>query len=491
MQPERPNILMITSDQHRADTLGCAGHPIVQTPHLDALAFAGRRFTEAYVDCPVCIPARTTLITGREAHHNGMPDYAENFRVSRAREHFLGSLLTRAGYQTRLIGKTHWHTEPSCRAGFEHVEFMAELRQERLFAGGGRCGDLTGHGYNELSTGLSELPPALHSTTWCVDRAVKFLGLRERAQPFALWVSLVDPHPPLVIQEPYYSLYRDADLPAVVCPKWIGSEREPAAIYVQRHAWNPLPLREPELRRAREVYCGMVTHLDHQLGRLLGALALTGDLENTLIVYSSDHGEHLGDHGLVGKRTFLEASAKVPLIVRPPGDTAARVASGAGTTVSQLVQWADLLPTLADYAGAEIPSDVDGRSLRPLIEGNTAPTWRTALHGQLAGHHQWRTGDLKFLYDTADGRELVFDLAEDPREERPLDPADPRVAALRAEFIAHLADENHNDVRNGQLVNHRQPRPDAAALRARHLHIQGLSPAALFADLPCDKHKWN
>ncbi len=117
----KPNVLFVTSDQHRADTLGCAGHPCVRTPHLDKLAQMGIRFDRAYADCPVCIPARTTLVTGIQAHVYGKPDYAIDYRIERRRELFLGSLLTQAGYQTQIMGKTHWHTEPSFRGGFEGV----------------------------------------------------------------------------------------------------------------------------------------------------------------------------------------------------------------------------------------------------------------------------------------------------------------------------------------------------------------------------------
>lgn len=185
----QPHILLITSDQHRADSLGCAGHPCVRTPHLDQLAFEGIRFENAYTDCPVCIPARTTLITGIQSHRYGMPAHNASFRLQRPRERFLGSLMTRAGYQTRLVGKRHWHTEPTFRAGFESVVPLTALIKERQFRMG-RTTNLTGMGGNEMHPTVSQFPPALYANDWIVDRCLEFLESREHEQPFFLWASL-------------------------------------------------------------------------------------------------------------------------------------------------------------------------------------------------------------------------------------------------------------------------------------------------------------
>ena len=465
-EPTRPNILLITSDQHRADTLGCAGHPSVHTPHLDLLAFQGTRFTNAYVDCPVCIPARTTLITGRRGHENGMPDYAERFRVNRRREDFLGSRLTAAGYQTELVGKTHWHTEPDFRGGFEHVTWLAELKRRQLVETG-RAGTLVGMGFNEFPPTLSAMPRHLHPTDWCVDRAIDFLATRERGQPFALWVSLLDPHPPLTIHEPYFSMYRGAEMPDPVVPGWIGTDAEPYDVYCNRLMFNKRPYTAAQVRRMREVYCGMVSNLDHQLGRVLGQLQAMGDLDETLIVYSSDHGEALGDAGSFGKRTFLECSAKVPLIVRPPASWDASI----GQTSGDLVEWADLLPTLCDAAGARVPDDVTGRSLRPAVCGEAMG--EHVLHGQLGGTHMLHDGRYKLMYCNDDGSSLCFDTRDDPHDEHPLHGEHP--ARLRQMLIEHLTDEGHEHVRDGALVNLGRARPDPAELRAKD--NLGLAPA--------------
>lgn len=472
----QPNILLITSDQHRADSLGCAGHPVVRTPHLDALAYQGMRFEHAYSNCPVCIPARTSLITGLQAHRYGMPAYCEEYRIERPREKFLGSLLTQAGYQTELVGKTHWHTSAQCRGGFEHVTWMSSLRKERLIKSG-RATTLDGMGFNEMSTTLSELPPELQMTNWVVDRALDFLDTREREQPFFLWTSFQDPHPPLVIHEPYYSMYQDATIPVPVLPEWCDSDACPAGLYNHRWMWNPGPLSPEEIHAARAVYYGMVTNLDHQIGRLFGQLIADGDWDNTLVIYLSDHGDQLGDHGDVAKSTFLEHSVRIPMILRPPADTGV----SPGVTSGALMDIADVLPTICEYAGVPAPEDIDGKSVAPVMRGETS-VHHEAIHGQIEDMHMWRTERYKYLYFAEDGSELVFDAVNDPRDEHPLDEmvAEP----LREAFIKHLQDENHPHVdAGGKLLNRGLSRLSRSELASRHIQVQALAPTAMLGNI--------
>ena len=488
-----PHLLLITSDQHRADTLGCAGHPCVQTPHLDALAYQGVRFDNCYVDCPVCIPARTTLITGRRAHENGKAQYAGDWRLDRDRRDFLGSLLTAAGYQTELVGKTHWHTEPDFRAGFEHVTWLAQLKRQQLIETR-HAGTQTGIGFNEISPTASAFPAHLHSTNWCVDQACDFLTTRQRDQPFALWLSLTDPHPPLSIHEPYYSMYRDAPVPPPVVADWVGSDREPRDHFIQRHSWNKGPFSPEQIRHARAVYYGMVTNLDHQLGRLVGQLQQLGDWDNTLVIYSSDHGEALGDLGAVGKRNFFEHSAKVPLIVRPPSTWN----TPPGRVCHDLVEWCDLLPTLTHAADARTPGDVTGRSLLDKIRPSADPDSGTdqgsdqdpadlpgpadphLMHGQIMDAHMLHDGRHKYLYWTSDGSEMLFDIDQDPHDQHPrTDEAS--LGPWRQKLVDHLTHEGHPDVADGKLKNQHLPRPSVAECRA--MNVAGLAGGQYLAQL--------
>lgn len=450
---KRPNILLVTSDQHRGDALGCADHPCVRTPHLDQLSYEGVRFDRAYVDCPICIPARTTLITGIQSHRYGMPSYAANFRIEREREKFLGSLIGQAGYQTQLVGKTHWHTPGTFRAGFDSVLGLDRMLLDRQRATG-REGRLTGLGANDLSPGLSPVPLEHQSTTWIVDRCLDFLRFREQEQPFFLWASFPDPHPPLSIGEPFFSMYDDAPIPEPVRPDWAFDERCPLWLSEQRATFNSGPMNPHELRKARGVYLGMITNLDQQLVRLFGGLMRSGQWDDTLVIYTSDHGESLGDHGNAAKMTFLEASAHVPFIARPPKSWATEP----GRVNSSLVEWADILPTLCDAAGAEIPADVTGRSLCPILRGE-APSVRDELHGQIDDAHMMHDGRLKYLYGVADGSELLFDTAQDPNDEHPIEDAT-LLASARERFTAHLQSEDHPHLEGGAPLNrHRAVRP--------------------------------
>ena len=430
----------------------------MQTPHLDLLAYQGVRFDNAYADCPVCIPARSTLISGRRAHELGCCSYSPDFRMPVAREDLLGSLLTSVGYQTELVGKTHWFLDPSDRGGFEHVTWFAGLRKQQLLETG-RPGLQNGLGYNEFDPALSAFPPHLNQSNWAAEQSNRFLETHEEGTPLALWLSVNDPHPPMAIHEPYFSLYAGAEIPEPVIPDWIGTDAEPLTNHIERHAWNKKPFSPAEVRRIREVYLGMVTNLDHQIGRVIAQLQMLKLWENTLVIYTSDHGEMLGDCGAFGKRSFLEASAKVPMIVRPPVSWGVEP----GRVCSDLVEWADVLPTLCEAVGAEVPESVTGRSMLPSVRGEAREAH--LLHGQLDERHMLHDGRFKYLWSAADGRELCFDSRNDPHDEHPLD-GEP-LERMRGLFKEQLAAEGHEHLTGGELVNEDRPRPSLAELRAR------------------------
>lgn len=467
-----PNILFITSDQHRAECLGHAGHPCLETPHLDRLAFQGIRFNQSHSGCPLCIPARTSIITGREAHNNGIPTFGSGRVIERERENFLGSLLTSAGYQTELIGKTHWHTPPGFRAGFEHMvtgNQLADARRRQMTTPSLRQ---TGLGYNEIQPGVTRFPPELYSTNWLVDQGIDFVRHRDATQPFFLWLSLLDPHPPFEIHEPYYSMYDGAEIPDPVIPPWSQAADCPLALYEHRHMFNPGPMKPERLRKARSVYYGMITNLDHQLGRLFGTMMREGVWENTWIVYTSDHGEHLGDYGDIHKATFLAPSARTPFILRPPADSG----HTPGRETDALIQQADLLPTFCEMVGATPPDDVDGRSILPAVEDENARI-HDFVHGHIDEQHMIHDGRFKYIYFTEDGAELLFDTRSDPFDETDLSRTEPgRRKALREKLVARLAEVGHPHLENGDLLNRGRTRRPVAELRATN--VDGLPPAS-------------
>jgi arylsulfatase len=460
---DRPNILLITSDQHRADALGVSGHRIVQTPNLDQLAYEGVIFNRAYSDCPVCIPARTTIITGRRAHTNGIPRYAEHDRVQRHREDFLGSLITAAGYQTQLIGKTHWHCEPSFRAGFENVTWQALMRKQHVMKG--KPAGVTGLGFNGFSTILTPTEPEETLTGWSVERAVEFMQLRDRTQPFFLWLSLQDPHPPFMAPEPYFSQYDGLD-PEPVSSDWSQDETCPRTHYLQQMGMKTHLLSKEQMDKSRSVYYGMITFMDHQLGRLIGTMQYQGDWDNTIVIYTSDHGEFLGDHGAGKKNSFCECSARVPFIIRFPQTWRDRpeIAERLGTRSNALVELSDLLPTICELAGARIPHDVDGQSLLPLF--SESEFHRDHIHGHIDDSHMFRDINYKYLYYTDDGSEQLF-LADDSDDRLPVAQRGSWGAKGDLELLDryrqlltnHLKKENHEHWISGELLNKHLPKP--------------------------------
>lgn len=414
--------------------MGYAGHPCVRTPHLDMLAKESMVFSNAYVDCPICIPARTTLVTGIEAHHYGCPSFSPAFRINRSPQKFLGSLLTAAGYQTCLVGKSHWHTEASFSGGFE--QWTTWNRWERQLHRALPWRPSPGIGVNELSPALSPLPPEWQKSAWAVTESIDFLQDRDQSRPFCLWLSLVDPHPPNVIHEPYFSLYDNDAIPEPVVPEWVKGDRPPVAIQRLRIGNDHGSPTRAAIRKARSVYYGMITHIDHQLGRLFGELMRQGLWNDTAVIYSSDHGEQLFDHGFCFKGNFLDPSARVPLLARLPQSMEAP----RGQASRALVQWADILPTLCELAQTSSPSDIDGKSILPILRG-ASQSIRSYLHGQIGNQHMYHDGRYKYLYFADDGRELLFDKTTDLLDEHDLSADSAILEELRKRFIIHLREE--------------------------------------------------
>jgi arylsulfatase A-like enzyme len=442
----KPNILFIISDQLRPDMLGCSGHPAIRTPHLDMLSKEGVLFNRAYTDCPICIPARTTMITGIQSHRYGMPSFAPEYRIDRERDQFLGAIMTRAGYQTRLIGKTHWHTEHDCRAGYECVISTDIRHQEHLRKYG--HSPSPGIGMNELTPMLSNCPEEMQDTNWCVQKGIDFLDQEhESDQPFFLCLSMEDPHPANVAREPYYSMYDHEPLPEPVNPAWAG-EDAPYALKQIRYSNAHENMNEYERRKAQGVYYGKVTNIDHQLGRLFGTLMRKGLWDNTIVVFTADHGEMLFDYGTCFKATFLDPAARLPFMMRFP----AAMQTLRGAQIDALVELADLLPTFCEIAEVKPPEDITGKSMMPLVTGEKTAI-RETMHGQIDNSHMFIEGNYKYLYFADDGVELLFDKSVDPMDEFNLAADESLIAPIREHFIAHLAAENSSQLSDGRLLN--------------------------------------
>jgi arylsulfatase len=516
----RPNVLLIMTDQQRADTLGCAGNTVIQTPHLDRLAREGTRCARAYVQNPICMPSRATLFTGRypRSHRvwtNGVCLPPDEITLA----HTLGA----AGYQTAAFGKLHFTPTggPIGPGRYEanalwqdpaHAAEMAEwegpyygFQTVRLAIGhnapGGHYGRWLRREHPEAlplfkreaalqtPTGLhgswkSGLPAELHSSTWVADQTIDFLRQRHRhiagagqpdgsasqpdgpegpMQPFFAVCSFPDPHHPFCPPAPWSDLYDPAGMPAPVARPGELDHLPPHFAEHFRGAWSrrgPTPPAHPQgipadhLREVIAHYYGMISLVDHNVGRVLDTLDELDLAGDTLVIFTSDHGELLGDHGLLLKGPFLyEGLVRVPLLWRLPGRIAA------GVVVDEAVGHVDVVPSVLDFLRVETPLGVQGQSLAshlaPEPSGASDPSgaashhppqlrpwvlteYRTGFDPDLS-LKQIHLGQYKLTYYGHDRFGELFDLAQDPHElENRF--ADPAYAGIRRDLKQHLLD---------------------------------------------------
>ncbi|MBE7465315.1 MAG: sulfatase-like hydrolase/transferase [Planctomycetes bacterium] len=428
----QPNLILITTDQQRGDTLGINGNTEVRTPFLDSLAARGANFRNAYTTCPVCIPARRSLLSGLHPSTHGLNRNREGIAFDPPTT--LPLLLRNAGYQTQLVGKLHVAI-PGVRYGFDHM-FQSETPNDRRHSEHQRRNDYAdwfeersdaphtlpfGVMSNDRNARPWTLPEHLHHTSWVTHEAARFLGTtRDPSGPFFLHISYWAPHQPALPPQPYWDRYKDT--------QWTPE----IGAWVPKREWKPgLPLpaqRGPfTLREMREHACGyfgLINHVDDQLNYLFdrwSSSRLKPDSRPTWVIFTSDHGEQLGEHHLFRKTTPYEGSARVPFFVAPLHG--ARMERPG--TREELACLEDVLPTCCDLAGVEIPKHLgaeDGRSLMPLLTGGGSG--RAHLHGEClwqGQHHRYLIrGRQKYIRWTGTGEEQCFDLARDPHECRDL-----------------------------------------------------------------------
>jgi len=470
---KQPNILLLMTDQHRADCIGAAGNRVIKTPHLDHIAKEGALFRNAYSTTPTCTPARAALLTGQSPWRHGMLGYAA---VAESYPREMPRMLRHAGYYTTGIGKMHW-TPMRNLHGF-HQTILDEhspiphfdLRERKVPHAWRDMSDYESWfqsqmpGANPYATGLSwndhrakayALPEALHPTVWTGETAVRFIHGYSQPEPFFLKVSFIRPHSPYDPPERFLRQYRDASIPAAVKGDWCGrySRRSDAS----NELWHG-ELSAETVRSSRQGYYGVVTQVDDQIGRILDALQRKRMLDDTLIVMISDHGDMLGDHNLWRKSYAYESSARIPFVVRPPRGFVAGFRGG--QTLNHPVEIRDVLPTLLDAAGAAIPDGMDGRSVLELLR-NQKPDWREYIDLEHdvcyspANHWNALTDGLrKYIFHAPTGEEQFFDLAQDPQETRNLssDAArSPELRRWRARMVQHLAERGEPWVVQGRL----------------------------------------
>ena len=469
MPAAKPNILLVTTDQQRFDASGGAGPSFLRTPHYDHLRRGGVTFTRAYSDCPLCVPARVSIMTGKQSFTHGQTGNGPTGPFI-SRDESLPSLLRAEGYATAAIGKMHFGPERS-RHGFDEMILPADYYRQMDRAAHPWRPMRHGMGQNELYPAMATVPEALTLTSWTAEQCVEYI--RERRDPnvpFFLWCSFSKPHPPLDPPEPYYSMYRGSPVPEPAVGEWRDSERCPEAVRRASEEWSADQLPPEILREARAAYYGLITQVDYNLGRVFAALQDFDLFDETLVVYTSDHGEFLGDHRLAAKSFLHEGATHVPFVVRPPkswGVTPGQVSEALATH-------ADVLPTLlAAAGGSKAPAGCDGLDLLSVLRGEAQP--RRFLHG-VAGRADAPGGPIsmgvtdgrwKYLYYPEGPAEQLFDLGSDPQEladlaGRPEHAA--RVAELREEIRRRHAEGRTGFAPDGRLPD-KKPRGDSTAER--------------------------
>ncbi|MGE3538003.1 MAG: sulfatase-like hydrolase/transferase [Candidatus Tectimicrobiota bacterium] len=469
-----PNILLITSDQQRADCFGFENRHI-RTPHIDLLAAQGTRFAACITPNLVCQPSRASILTGLLPLSHGVWDNGVDLDPRVGAAGFAGTLATH-GYRTAFIGKAHFATKatfqptgtPECGKsgrkygpdwhgpymGFQHAELivlghMHRTRPlERPPVGHyerwllSRAPDdlpytlwsqSLGPDVGAAQTWYSALPAAWHSSTWVAERVIAYLQKHERRQPFCVWASFPDPHHPFDCPEPWSRMYDPKDM---VLPRHRTKdlERRPwwhrAALEGAPQLSDPAMLKfrtegsrmadqtDAQLAYMTANYYGMISQIDHNVGRMLEALNSLGLSDTTLVIFTTDHGELLGNHGLYLKHPIpYEDLLRIGLVVRGPGVLP-------GQVITEPVSTLDLAATMYDYNGMTIPEALQSRSLRPLLAGEDST--REVAYSEWYVHpsrcgvglqlRTVRTRTLKATFELASGAGELYDLANDPDE---------------------------------------------------------------------------
>jgi choline-sulfatase len=355
---QHPNILFLMSDQHQAAAMGCAGHPDVQTPNLDALASHSHQYTNAFCQSPVCVAARGSLITSLYPHQHGalLLEDALSDKLQTIAHHF-----AEADYHTAAIGRMHFVDE-SRRHGFmtrinEHdfENSLTETDRQLIQANRKNGGSVNGV--------ASDLPTHCWQDTFFADQTVQFLEQqRDSDKPFLLFSSYFKPHTPLNPIREFYDLY---DPNALQLPERRNNALqggfEGHLIRAKERGWYEQS--DDDLRKSLAGYYGNITQVDACIGRVIDTLERHGLADNTIIVYTSDHGEMAGAHRMWTKHVMFDQAVNVPLLIHLPGESNA-------TTHDDLVAHVDLYPTLARLAGLELPDAVHGRSFAGLVNND-------------------------------------------------------------------------------------------------------------------------
>ncbi len=426
----KPNILLLMTDQQRWDAMGCSGG-WMQTPNLDRIAGEGIRFNNCVTTSPVCVPTRLSLATGLYPHNTGV--WNNMGHTMSAETPTWMQAVRNAGYRTSLFGKTHLHPHGN-----------SDLREREDLLSTYGLDDVNEIGGPRASTGVKSHMTAMweekglwdayradyrerfstkpymvrpsplglenYADVYVGQQAKQYLQNYDRKEPWCCWVSFGGPHEPWDTPEPYASMYDPNEMPSPI-PRQQAGDRPRGNLDNMMNRMNP-QFEEGEVGRLRADYAGNITLIDAQIGEILDAISERGELENTVIIHCSDHGEMNGDYGLIYKSNFLNGAVRIPFLVRTPDtlkhETLNRVCDSP-------VEWIDIGPTLVEMAGGEMKHRQFGKSLCPVLE-NTESTHREFAISEISGEIMLLNKEWKIALNSDSEPYLLFDVQNDPDE---------------------------------------------------------------------------
>ncbi|MFI4910138.1 MAG: sulfatase [Sedimentisphaeraceae bacterium JB056] len=450
----KPNVLVFMVDQMRADMIAALGNDYIKTPNIDRLCDRGTAFSNAFSPSPVCVPARCCLHYGRYPSSTGCFD--NDYSMPSKSSSFM-DILTDAGYRTHGIGKCHFTPDLLELRGFETREVQEEIIDDWrnddymnwLFSREGTKHILDPHGVRGdmyYIPQVSQQSQQLHPTNWIGQRAMSFLS--ERAfhpdRNWMLFCSFIHPHPPFTPPSPWHKLYRATDMPL----PHINDDCEDNYTFINKFQ-NRYKFRDRGfdlnlVRRIRAHYFACISYIDCQIGKILDYLEQTGQIDDTLIIFTSDHGEYLGDNRCFGKRSMHDQAARIPLIASLPK------VFEKGKICYEPVSLVDILPTIAAAADMDAPHDCQGKDLAKVASGNSQRevVFSEFAHDDnsicMAVSKQW-----KYFYSIPDQKEYFFDRINDPEESKNLAESSD-FAKVKEEYrnrlLDFLRDGNRNDI---------------------------------------------
>lgn len=415
----KPNIILITTDQQRFDTIQALGNHTIYTPHLNWLTDEGMTYTRTYAECPICVPSRTSIMTGIRSYVSGITQNCDQSAVMKSVK-TLPQVLTENGYQTRAVGKMHF-SPARAHYGFEHMELPFDYYRMMQRNYGQGVPKLHGVGENEVEPVISTVDENRSLTHWTVDRSVDFLETRDDTRPFFLWTSFAKPHPPLDPCLNYWNLYETDDMEDPVYGDWSEDlETMPKGFLQSTFMLNNIHRLSPKQTRAvKRAYYACITQIDYSLGLLFSRLRELGLMNNTYIIFASDHGDMLGDHHMGAKMTFLEGSAHVPMIIKAP-DGSELYWQTKGKRCDNIEELSYLYHTILSIAGIDNPSE---RAEKIDLTKDFLKNEKREFYGcckDATSTYAVMNDRYKYIYTEAFGQQLLFDMENDSMEKQNL-----------------------------------------------------------------------